>query len=49
MSREGLASRVGMEVSGGTFQTYLGTLTRNGLAEKNGGTVRASETLFFGR
>jgi hypothetical protein len=30
-----------------TFNTYLGTLRRNGLVEDEGGTVRASETLFL--
>ena len=49
MSRQALADRVGMEVSGGTFQTYLGMLTRNGLVEKDGGALSASKTLFFGR
>ncbi len=37
-----------MTESGGTFQTYLSTLRRNGLAEVQGGWVRPSDTLFIG-
>jgi hypothetical protein len=40
VSRENLARFCNMEVSGGTFKTYLGTLIRNGLAEKDGAGVR---------
>lgn len=47
LSREELADRTGFEVSGGTFGSYLGTLRRNGLADVEGGEVRASETLFI--
>jgi predicted transcriptional regulator len=48
ISREELAERVEMTESGGTFQTYLGTLRRNGLAEIDGGFVRAGQALFLG-
>jgi len=44
--REDLAVRVGMTATGGTFQTYLGTLRRNGLVEVEDGVVRASNVLF---
>jgi hypothetical protein len=37
-----------MTASGGTFNTYLGTLRRNGLAEVLGSEVKASDTLFIG-
>lgn len=43
-----LADRVGMVASGGTFQTYVSTLRRNGLAEASGGDIRASDALFLG-
>jgi hypothetical protein len=48
MTRDDLAKRVGMEPSGGTFQTYLSTLRRNGLAEVNRHEVRAGNALFIG-
>jgi len=41
-----LAQRAGYEISGGTFNTYLSTLRRNGLAEVTGDTVRA-DVLFL--
>lgn len=47
LSREKLAVTCDMTASGGTFQTYLGTLRRNGLAEVGDDGVRASETLFL--
>ncbi len=48
LSREELANEVGMAVTGGTFQTYLSTLRRNGLANVDSDGVRASDTLFLG-
>lgn len=48
MSREMLGELSGFTHSGGTFQTYLGTLRRNGLVEVRGDVVGASETLFVG-
>lgn len=48
ITRDDLGERTGFTASGGTFRNYLGTLTRNGLAEKNGGDVRAGEALFVG-
>lgn len=47
IARPDLADAVEMTESGGTFQTYLATLRRNGLAEIEGQTVRASDTLFM--
>lgn len=46
ISRDELASRSGYTRSG-TFDTYVGTLTRNHLAVKEGGALRASDTLFL--
>lgn len=46
MTRTELAAAAGLEPSGGTFGTYLGTLRRNGLATIDGEQVRASEILF---
>ncbi len=46
-TREDLAASVEMTPSGGTFQTYLGMLRRNGLVEIEGSVVRASDTLFL--
>lgn len=34
-------------MSGGTFSNYLSSLRTNGLAEVQGGMVRAGETLFI--
>jgi uncharacterized protein len=48
IGKDELADRVGMTATGGTFQTYLSTLRRNGLADVSGGEVRASDTLFIG-
>jgi len=42
-----LAQRAGYEISSGTFNTYLSTLRRNGLAEVTGDTVRADDVLFL--
>jgi hypothetical protein len=47
IARVDLATAVDMTESGGTFQTYLATLRRNGLAEVNASDVRASDTLFM--
>jgi Helicase HerA, central domain len=41
-----LARAAGLEVSGGTFGTYLSTLKRAGLADVNSDHVRASDSLF---
>lgn len=48
LPREYLAERVNMEVTGGTFGTYLGTLRRNGLVTVDGSSVRAAHVLFLG-
>lgn len=48
-SREVLGEQLDMAASGGTFNTYLSTLTRNGLVEKvDGSDVRAHPNLFIG-
>jgi hypothetical protein len=47
IDRDDLADLLGMTASGGTFQTYLGTLRRNGLATVDGQQVAASDTLFI--
>lgn len=47
MSRSVLGQLSGFTASGGTFQTYLGVLRRNGLVEVRGDVVRASDTLFL--
>ncbi len=43
LSREELGTRADIEMSGGTFGTYLGILRRNALVEEQNGTVRAAE------
>jgi uncharacterized protein len=48
ISRQDLAERSGVTASGGTFGDYLSSLRTNGLADVEGGMVRASETLFIG-
>jgi uncharacterized protein len=48
LSKESVAIEVGMEPTGGTFGTYIGTLRRNGLIESDGGKLRASDSLFIG-
>ena len=47
LTRDELAQRAGYEVTGGTFNTYLSTLRRNGLADITGDTVRANDVLFL--
>lgn len=47
MSRSVLGELSGFTSSGGTFQTYLGVLRRNGLADVRGDVVSASPTLFL--
>lgn len=49
VTKDELADRVAMTASGGTFQTYLGTLRRNGLVDVHGAHVRASDTCSSGR
>jgi len=46
LTRQELADRSGIEVTGGTFSTYLGTLRSNGLAAEADGEVRADAALF---
>jgi hypothetical protein len=48
VDRDELAAALEMTASGGTFQTYLGTLRRNGLADVEGQAVTANNTLFLG-
>lgn len=48
MDRASLAAIVGMEKSGGTFNTYLGDLRRNGLITETSGVAVANDILFPG-
>ncbi len=48
ITRQELADALDMTATGGTFQTYLSTLRRNGLIEIDGDMIRASGTLFVG-
>lgn len=48
LSREELGAAADIAITGGTFSTYLGDLTRNGLAERVDGQVVATEVLMFG-
>jgi hypothetical protein len=48
LTREELGDAAGLATSGGTFSTYLGELTRNGLAERTQNGVRATEILMHG-
>lgn len=48
MDRASLAAAVGMERSGGTFNTYLGDLRRNGLITESRGVAIANDILFPG-
>ena len=47
MSKEDLADLTGFTASGGTFQTYLSELRRNGLIEVSGNEIRASKEMFL--
>lgn len=47
-TRDELADRVGMTATGGTFNTYLGTLRRNGLIDVASADLTASDALFLG-
>lgn len=47
VSNETLSQESQVDVSGGSYGTYLGELTRNGLAVKEDGQVKASPTLFM--
>jgi hypothetical protein len=46
IDKRDLADSTEFTFSGGTFQTYLGILKRNGLVEQNGDDIRATEVLF---
>lgn len=48
MTKEELAERLDMAVTGGTFQTYLSTLRRNGLVLVESNYVYPSDALFLG-
>lgn len=49
ISRSELAERTDLTASAGTFNTYLGTLRRNGLAEIQADQVKAGQALFLER
>lgn len=46
VSKDDLADRLDMVVTGGTFNTYAGTLVRNGLARRADGGLVADPVLF---
>lgn len=46
LSRDELGAATSLEPTGGTFSTYLSRLASNGLIERNGGAIRASDSLF---
>jgi len=49
MSKEELANHLGMTISGGTFNTYISDLVRNGLAVRcEGARIKASASMFAG-
>lgn len=48
LSREEVGAAADMSTSSGTFSTYLGELTRNGLAERTDGGLVATEVLMHG-
>lgn len=48
IDRQALAAAVNMAATGGTFNTYLSDLRRNGLADVHGSEVVASDSLFLG-
>jgi hypothetical protein len=45
LTRDELAAAVDMTVTGGTFQTYLSDLRRNGLVSVSGGTITVGDAL----
>ena len=47
MEKEELGDITGFTICGGTFNTYLSELRRNGLIEVNGEEVRATKELFL--
>ena len=48
LSKEQLAEKSGVALSGGTFSTYLGELRRNGLVEQIDGAIAATSILMHG-
>lgn len=48
LTRDELGEATGLATSGGTFSTYLGDLTRNGLAERDRDGITATEVLIHG-
>jgi hypothetical protein len=49
LTREEIGAAADIAITGGTFSTYLGDLTRNGLAERQpDGTVVATNVLIYG-
>jgi SpoVK/Ycf46/Vps4 family AAA+-type ATPase len=48
MARQALADTAGLEVTGGTFSTYLSTLRRNGLVTETSEGIRAADVFFLG-
>lgn len=48
LSKAELGDAADIAITGGTFSTYLGDLTRNGLAERVNGEIVATDVLMFG-
>ncbi|MDF9717624.1 DUF87 domain-containing protein [Nocardioides sp. ChNu-153] len=48
MTRDELGTAAGIATTGGTFSTYLSDLVRNGLAERRGPEVTATDVLVYG-
>lgn len=48
MTREELGEAAELATSGGTFSTYLSDLVRNGLAERRGDEIHATQILMRG-
>lgn len=48
LTKDELGEQAGIVTTGGTFSTYLSHLIRNGLAEKVGDEIRATEILMHG-
>lgn len=48
LTRQELADRAEIAMTGGTFSTYLGMLRTAGLIDEDAGQVRANDVLFLG-
>jgi hypothetical protein len=48
LTREELGAAADIAITSGTFSTYVGDLTRNGLAERRDGEIVATDILMLG-